>query len=201
MRYEWEPYLHFGSKKKLKKGETLYMQGERGYGFYYLQKGKMNIKIVSEGGKERIIDHLLDGFLLGEQGIAEEPYSTTAICVSDVELYHFSSNAFIELCEKHPEATGIFMKALISKVRMLAETMAIINRPYEQQMAQFLVRLSKKHETMKIPVTQISLAQYIGTSRITVYKIIQKWTSQNLVQQKGRHIEILDMDEMKALYH
>ncbi len=45
-------------------------------------------------------------------------------------------------------------------------------------MARFLVLLSKKYNNHSIPITQIALAQYIGTSRITVYKIMQKWSDE-----------------------
>lgn len=200
MRYLWKPYLSYGQRRLLPKQSILYTQGDNGSGFYYVEEGKMNIRLLSDEGKERIIDYLLDGFLMGEQGISKQPYSTTAISETDAILYYFSNDAFNNICQKHPEAKTIFMNSLIKKIRMLVETVTMINRPYEQQMAYFLIRLYKKHASLSIPITQISLAQYIGTSRITVYKILQKWSESGLITLENRMIHILDLQKMKALY-
>ncbi|VEF46771.1 Crp/Fnr family transcriptional regulator [Bacillus freudenreichii] len=199
LRYNWKPFLSYGHKKMKNKGETLYSQGEKGKGFYYLAEGEISIRLLSEEGKERIIDYLLEGFLFGEQGISNEPYSTTAVTDTDVSIYYFSSQDFIEICRNHPEAKDIFIGSIISKVRMLTDTYAILNKPYEKQMAHFLLQLCEKHDSKVVPITQIALAQYIGTSRITVYKVFQKWMKKSLVFQRNSTIEITDIEKMKAL--
>lgn len=199
MRYKWKPYLPYGNRKVKGKGETLYSQGQRGKGFYYLAKGKVSIRLLSEDGKERIIDYLLEGFLFGEQGVSSDPYSTTAVAETNVTFYHFSSDALLNICRESPEAKEIFISSLISKVRLLSDTNAILNKPYEQQMAHFLILLCEKHDSQAIPITQVALAQYIGTSRITIYKILQKWIKDNLIVQKNRVIEVTDLHKLKAL--
>ena len=199
MRYEWEPYLKYGHQKFLAKDEALYSQGEIGFGFYYLAEGKMNIQLFSEEGKIRIIDYSLDGFLIGEQGTFGQPYATTAVCDTNCHLYHFSVNAFKIICNKYPEAKHIFMTSLSKKIRMLAETVTMINEPYEKQMAHFLVQLHSKYNNPSVPITQISLAQYIGTSRITVYKIMQKWSEKRLISLGNQKIDILNLNGLKAI--
>ncbi len=199
MRYKWEPFVQYGQKRKRSKGEILYSQGEKGKGFYYLAEGKISFRLLSEDGKERIIDYLLEGFLFGEQGVSSDTYYITAVADTDVSLYYFSNESFIKISRAHPYAKEIFISSIISKMRMLTETYAILNKPYEQQMAHFLILLCEKHDSQTVPITQIDLAQYIGTSRITVYKIIQKWTKSKLIFQRNRMIEVIDPLGMKAL--
>ena len=117
------------------------------------------------------------------------------MCDTDAILYYFSIDTFKLICNEHPEAMSIFMKSLSYKIRLLAETVAMINKPYEKQMAHFLVQLYKKHENLSVPITQISLAHYIGTSRITVYKIIKKWSDIGIISMKNHRIDILDLKE------
>ena len=105
----------------------------------------------------------------------------------------------MKILRDHPDGKDVFISSIISKMRMLKETYAILNKPYEQQMAHFIMLLCEKHDSQTIPITQIDLAQYIGTSRITVYKIIQKWTKSNLIFQKNQMIEVIDPLGMKAL--
>lgn len=200
MRYEWDPYLIYSTKKNLAKGDVIFSQGETNSGFYYLAKGKVNIQLLSEDGKERIIDYLTEGFLLGEQGISGQPYLTTSVCDSDSVLYYFSTETFNHICLKHPEANRIFMYSLISKIRLLVDRIKMINKPHEQQMAHYFVQLHKKNNKSPFSITQISLAKYIGTSRVTVYKIMQKWIEDKLISRNGQTIHIVDLDKMKALY-
>lgn len=199
MRYEWEPYLQYGFIKRLAKEETLFSQGEKGSGFYYVSEGKISIRLLSEEGKERIIDYMLDGSLLGQQGIIGQPYSVSALCDTNTCLYYFSNEAFKTICNKYQRANGIFIKSLSIRIRMLAETVTMINMSYEKQMARFLVLLSQKYNTHSIPITQIALAQYIGTSRITVYKIMQKWSNQKLISIGNHKIDIINLHAMTAL--
>jgi CRP-like cAMP-binding protein len=199
-KYEWEPFIQYGQKRIRKKGEILYSQGEKGKGFYYLAEGKISFRLLSEDGEERIIDYLLEGFLFGEQGVSNDNYYITAMADTDVSLYYFSNESFVKILKAHPNAKEVFISSIISKMRMLKETYAIINKPYEQQMAHFLMLLCEKHGSRTVPITQIDLAQYIGTSRITVYKIIQKWKKSNLAIQKKGVIEVIDPLGMKAIF-
>ncbi|MFD1706247.1 Crp/Fnr family transcriptional regulator [Siminovitchia sediminis] len=199
IRYKWEPFVKYGHKRLRCKGDTIYSQGEKGEGFYYLSEGVICIRLFSEGGKERIIDYMLEGSIFGEQGVSNEPYTVTAIADTDVVIYYFPTESLKEICSRHPEAKEIFISSQISKLRMLTETYAILNKPFEQQMAHFLIQLCKKHNSQSLPISQIALAQYIGTTRITVYKIIQKWTKKNLVLQSKQKIEVIDIPGMKAL--
>ncbi|WP_042348008.1 Crp/Fnr family transcriptional regulator [Bacillus massiliigorillae] len=199
MANKWEAYLEYGHKKCLSSEENLFLQGEKGTGFYYLVEGKINLRLLSKEGKERIIDYVLDGSLLGEQGIFEQAYSTSAVCNANSVLYHFSNDTFKRICQEYPEARSIFLTSLSGKIRMLAKTVTMINTPYEKQMAYFLVQLHKKYNHSSIPITQISLAQYIGTSRITVYKIMKKWSDKSLILIGNQKIDILNLPEMEML--
>lgn len=93
----------------------------------------------------------------------------------------------------------MFIKSVSNQIKLLTETVAIMDKSYEKQMAHFLVQLYNKHNNLSVPITQVSLAQYMGTSRITVYKIIQKWSKDGIVSQGKNQIDILDLNKIKLL--
>ncbi|MEK4924531.1 Crp/Fnr family transcriptional regulator [Cytobacillus sp. FSL R5-0569] len=199
MNHEWDPYLKFGQKTVFFKGDTLFLQGEEGSGVYFLENGKMSILLLSEDGKERIVDYLLEKSFLGATGIYGQPYPTSAKCKTDVILYYYPTKIFNSICEKHPDAKKVFIKSVSNQIKLLTETVAIMDKSYEKQMAHFLVQLYNKHNNLSVPITQVSLAQYMGTSRITVYKIIQKWSKDGIVSQGKNQIDILDLNKIKLL--
>ncbi|RXT08032.1 Crp/Fnr family transcriptional regulator [Ammoniphilus sp. CFH 90114] len=199
LQFQWEPYIRFGEERRLKKNNILFRQGETGRGFYYLYDGMVNVKILSSKGTERIVDYIPSGFLLGEQGIQEVPYFSTVVLDVDSLLYYFSFEAFHRLCKEHPEAGEIFMNSLIYKVRLLAETVTLLNSPPEYQMAHFLFKLHQKLNRTDLPINQTALARYIGTSRITVYKILQQWLKDDMIEISNQTILLKDIKKIKYI--
>jgi CRP/FNR family transcriptional regulator, cyclic AMP receptor protein len=197
LRYSWRPYLKYGTKLEVKGNSVVYHQGAEGKGFFYLSNGGIKITILSQEGVERTVNYVPEGMLFGEHGARNEPYLTTAISNSPSEIYFFSDEALLMICKEYPEAACIFTNSLIYKFRILAEIIAFLNSPVEQQMAHFLLKLVSENGNFSID--QSSFARYIGTSRITVNKILNKWKNQEWIQISNRTIEILEINRLKEL--
>ncbi|GKV65257.1 MULTISPECIES: Crp/Fnr family transcriptional regulator [unclassified Sporosarcina] len=197
-KHSWENFIleGYGLKRKFEKNTTLFHQGEIGEGFYYLSKGEVKISLLSSQGNERDIDYVIPGRLLGEQGFYKNPYFTTAVTTAPSTLYFFSKDEFNQLCLDLPEAASIFMDSLIMKVRLLAEATTILNAPAEYRLAHFLYKLHRQKGETKIKISQITLARFIGTSRITVYKVINEWKEKRMIEHRQGYIFILDINKL-----
>ncbi|MEK5389949.1 Crp/Fnr family transcriptional regulator [Margalitia sp. FSL K6-0131] len=197
LRYTWEPYIKYGRKLELDKGSYLYNQQEEGKGFYYLDKGAIKISLLSHEGLERTINYVPEGMLFGEHGVNNEPYLTTACTITSSVIYYFSDQAFEEICNTFPEAITIFTDSLIFKFRTLAEIIAFMNSPVEQQMAHFLIKLVS--ENGSIPLNQTEFAKYIGASRISVNKTLSKWRKSGIIDFIDNKIFITDMKQLDGI--
>jgi CRP/FNR family cyclic AMP-dependent transcriptional regulator len=153
----------------------------------------------SDNGDERIIDYISPGELLGEQGIKGEAYFTTASVTKPSTLFYFSNEDFQKICMDHPSAADIIMNSIIRKVRLLAETVSIQNNSMEHQMAHFLYKLYLKNGKTDISIDQTSLANYIGTSRVTVYKIIKQWKAKDIIIMTNGKIQLIDVEKLKTI--
>ncbi|HJF30279.1 MAG TPA: Crp/Fnr family transcriptional regulator [Sporosarcina psychrophila] len=195
----WESIISegYGQKREFNKNTVLYRQGEIGKGFYYLSKGEVKISLLSYQGNERDIDYVTPGHLLGEQGIYRNPYFTTALITIPSILHFFSEEDFTKICLDITEAPSIFMDSLVLKVRLLAESTAILDAPAEYRLAHFLYRLYKRENELKIRISQVSLARFIGTSRITVYKVINQWRDERMIDYNKGHIHFLDISKLE----
>ncbi|WP_163103179.1 Crp/Fnr family transcriptional regulator [Peribacillus alkalitolerans] len=199
LRYKWKPFLNYGQMIEFEKNKIIYRQGETGKGIYYLCKGEVKITLLSDRGDERIINIVPPGMLFGEHGIHNEHYLTGAYTCRQSMIYHFSDEVLSMICKEHPEASMIFTNSLIYKFRILAEIISYLDCPVEQQMAYYLVKLYQ--ENGNVPMNQTSFAKYIGTSRLTVNKVIQKWKQEDYIDLNSRQIIIKDMNRMKAIAH
>jgi len=198
-KHIWENFISegYGQKREFNKNTVLYRQGEIGQGFYYLTKGEVKISLLSPQGNERDIDYVTPGYLLGEQGIYKNPYFTTAVITTPSTLHFFSEEDFTKLCLDITDAPSVFMDSLILKVRLLAEATAILNAPAEYRLAHFLYRLYTRKNELKIKINQVSLARFIGTSRITVYKIINQWKDERMIDYNKGYIHFLDIGKLE----
>jgi CRP/FNR family cyclic AMP-dependent transcriptional regulator len=199
LRYKWTPFLNYGKKLEMKKNTVVYRQGENGKGFYYLDQGGVKILLLSDHGHERIVDYVPTGTLLGEHGAHRGSYLTSAITTSPSILYYFSDEALSAVCRDHPDAAVLFTNSHIYKMRLLAEIIWLLDSPVEQQMAHYLLKLIHIHQNENVPIDQTSFAQYIGTSRITVNKIIQKWKQQGWIQCSNGVIRVMELAKIKEI--
>jgi CRP/FNR family transcriptional regulator, cyclic AMP receptor protein len=197
LRNAWSPYLQYGNKLVLEENSVVYRQGCEGKGFFFLSEGGIKITLLSKEGVERTVNYVPEGMLFGEHGSRKEAYLTSALTTCSTVVYQFSDEALEKVCENHPEAACIFTNSLIYKFRILAEIIAFLNSPVEQQMAHYLLKLINENGSFSID--QTSFALYIGTSRITVNKILNKWKTQKIIDLSNRTIEILDITRLKEL--
>jgi len=199
--FAWEPFISFGQALTLKKNAVLYHQGDIGSGFYYMKQGAAKIKLLSDQGGERTIDYVLSGELLGEQGIEKKPYFTTVVITAPSIVYFFSIEVYHQICGRYPAATEAMMNSVINKVRLLADTVALLSGSAEQQTAHVLYKLFQKHGSTAIPIDQTALAHYVGTSRITIYKIIKKWKQSGLIAMDHHKIYLNNMQVIEQLLY
>ncbi|WP_163182785.1 Crp/Fnr family transcriptional regulator [Neobacillus sedimentimangrovi] len=198
--YKWEPYLKYGQRFEVERNKVIYRQGEKGRGFFYLSMGEIKITLLSDKGDERIINVVPQGMLFGEHGIHQEPYLTSAAAGCPSVIYYFSDEAAATIYARHPEAAEIYTNSLIYKFRTIAEIISHIDCPVEQQMAHYLLKLFYENNG-SASMNQTSLAKYLGASRITINRIIQKWKQKNYITLKNRQILINDVEKIKAIAH
>jgi CRP/FNR family transcriptional regulator, cyclic AMP receptor protein len=194
LRYLWEPFLFYGQVFDVERNKVVYHQGEAGRGIFYLKKGEVKVTLLSDHGDERIINIVTSGMLFGEHGIHGEPYLTSGATTCASTIYFFSDDVIATICKENPHAAGIYTDSLIYKFRTLAEIIAHLDSPVEQQMAFYLLKLVQ--ENGNASMNQTAFAKYIGTSRITVNKIIQKWKQKDYIELNKREIIIKDFDKI-----
>ena len=196
--FNWSRYTDYADIKILKKDTVLFQQGDKANGFYYLQNGNVIISILREDGYERIIDFVFPGSLIGEQMINNTTSFTTAKLHADSILYFFSRGQFEELCLVHPEVSQEFGNSLIQKVRLLAKINSVLNAPIDVQLAFFLLNLHEKKGNETIEVNQITISNYIGKSRVAVWKVLKEWRNDEIIDINNQSFVIKDIEKLRG---
>lgn len=173
----------------VKKNTLIYEQGTTGNGFYLVMKGKVKISMNVFDGKERILEIISDGQVLGEQSMDQNAYFSTARVLEDAIIYHFEYDAFQALIKNDQMIRDLFYKSMITKLKILSDIIQLNSYSAEQQLAKSLLEIAHKYSSYEIPLNQQQLTKYTGLTRITIYKIIKEWRARHLLtNDKGKII-------------
>src|SRR5438874_639047 len=81
---EWVNIINKNKNQELnKKGQYLFREGDRVFGLFFIQSGK--VKVISTGlnAKEQIVRLASDGHVVGHRGFGSETYPIGAVALED----------------------------------------------------------------------------------------------------------------------
>ncbi len=180
---------------KYQKGETVFLQGDPADAVFYIQKGKVQILVLSKQGKEGVIAVLGAGEFFGEGCLAGQPlHIATATVTADSSIIKIEKQTMIGVLRDEPSLAQIFMSFLLSRnVQVEADLIDQLFNSSEKRLARILLLLSAigKEGTMEaIPkINQDVLAARVGTTRSRI----------NFFMNKFRKLGFIDYDESSTL--
>jgi diguanylate cyclase (GGDEF)-like protein len=103
--------------RRIKKGDPVFMEGERGEELFLHLAGELGAFVGQSDGSQRLLFSISAGDFFGEMSvIAHEPRSATIIAKEDADLMVLRSGDFYRILSEHP-LIGVKMLKTIGKVQ------------------------------------------------------------------------------------
>ncbi len=119
---EYQRVLAMSSSTVVKKGETLFRQGDDGDSMYILLSGEIDINVEGIG----TVHVMKAGEILGEIGLVKKvPRTASAVIKSDCVLLQLYSETLHEVVKKQPRIGYIIMRNV---ARILADRLSQSNK-------------------------------------------------------------------------
>ncbi|MPV37391.1 Crp/Fnr family transcriptional regulator [Georgenia subflava] len=194
------------SETTLRRGETLFNEGDPGDRLYILLDGKVKLGHTASDGRENLLAVLGPGELLGELTLFDPgPRSTTATAVAGTRMLQLEHGALMTFLESRPELAKHMLKALAQRLRRTNESLAdLVFSDVPGRVAKALLDLADRFgqttdEGVHVPhdLTQEELAQLVGASRETVNKSLAEFVSRGWIRLEGRAVLLLDVDRLR----
>lgn len=186
------------------KGETIFLEGDDGSGFYVVGDGQVKIYKVSTEGKEQILHIFGPGEPFGEVPVfTGQPFPANAEAIAKSRLLFFPRRAFVDLLSDNPSLALNMLAVLAMRLRRF--TVQIENLSLKEvpgRLAAYLIYLSDKHgrnDCVHLNISKGQLASLLGTIPETLSRIFAKMSAQNLIRVSGREIRLLDVAGLKDL--
>ncbi len=186
------------------KGQVVFRIDSVPYGLYYIKSGKVKVFKYGSDGKEQILTIAGAGRFLGYKDLlADRRFTSGAIVIEDAKLVFIPKNDFLEIFKSGNASdyfTGLLCKDLIeAEERMVS----MAYKPVRGRLAECLLKLGKTYQSHGIELTREDLANFVGTAKETVIRLLSEFRSESLIQIEGRSIEILNekgLDRVHSIY-
>ena len=194
------------SQTTLRRGETLFNEGDPGDRFYVLLSGKIKLGHASADGRENLLAVLGPGELVGELTLFDPgPRSTTATAVAPTDLLTLEHAQLMTFIETHPQLAKDMLRALAQRLRRTNTALAdLVFSDVPGRVAKALLDLADRfgsttEDGVPVPhdLTQEELAQLVGASRETVNKSLAEFVSRGWIRLEGRAVTLLDVDRLR----
>lgn len=169
-------------RKKMKKGETVFMQGDSADEMFLIKGGRIKLTKVLENGTELMLDLRKAGDFVGENMFSEEgEYPVSAVCLEDTLTCGFTRSQFEDLVLKHPAVGLQVIKTLSERISWLTTrvgNLAVTN--IEDRLYRVLSNVAKEHGAkgpkgvvIQFPLTHEDLSFLTGAHRVTVTRAMK----------------------------
>lgn len=189
------------SKSKLKKGAYLFHCEDISDTVYLIKEGAVKLVQYTEEGKEIILDVVGRGEVLGETALFNKQKNLCdAVALEKLSVCSFSLEQFEELIKERPNLSlGIISRLgekLYSTMQQLGDA---ANHSAESKLLALFFRLAKEYgeettigQLIKLNIPQEDIANMIGTSRVTVSRLINQFIDRDFLSREGKYYLIKD---------
>lgn len=194
--------------RKLKKGVLIFREGNWPKGVYFIEKGKVKIYQTNSEGKEQILFIYSKGESFGYRPLLSgEPNPVSAKTLEDSVLEFIPGNAFIKALNRSSVLPNKLLRALSREYTVWAnQVSSFAQRGVRERVALCLLILSEqyKKETrtdvpVEIPISRDDLANYVGSTKETVVRMLRHFKNEKIILTKGRKIIILKPKELEKV--
>lgn len=198
--------LSVGKKVSVKKGIYLFHEGDISNYIYLVISGKVRLNKATPDGRELTMHFKRENELVGEMGLFNDmSISVGAEVVEDSILIKFKKTELENVYLKNGEIAVTFMKWFTKNTQVMQTKFRDLIM-YDKKGACYstLIRFSnsygvKTNEGILIntQLTNQEIANYIGTTRESVNRMLNKLKKENIINIEKKYISIKNIEYLK----
>lgn len=188
-------------EQRLAKGEVLFEQGDAGESLYAVVEGALEVSVLSEDGRKLALDMLTEGALFGEIALFDPgPRTATVTALRATTVLRISNRDVISAIRTHPDLAADLMQLAGQRMRWMdTQISEQAFLPLSVRLARKVLHLLKGHEADRLPLSQASLADFVGVSREAVSKTLAEWKREAIVEVSRGGIRVTDRGALESL--
>ena len=174
------------------KKQAIFTQGDRADAVFYIQKGKVQLSVVSKTGKEAVIGILGEENFFGEGALAGQSVRMgSAVAMTDCQLLRIDKKAMMEAVHREHAFSDMFVAHLLARnIRYEEDLVDQLFNSSEKRLARILLMLAHfgkegVPETVIPKISQETLAEMVGTTRSRVSFFMNRFRKLGFIHYAG----------------
>ena len=194
-------------RRKIKRGATLFSNGEKFTSLYAIRTGFFKTCIATEDGRDQVTGFQMAGGVIGLDGIVNDHHTCDAVALEDAEVCVMPFDR-IEEISREVNALQHHVHKIMSReiVREHGVMLLLGSMRAEERLAAFLLNLVQRlhargfsqHELI-LRMTREEIGSYLGLKLETVSRTFSKFVEDGIVEVKQRHVHILEPEALKRI--
>lgn len=196
-----------GSRRKVKRGELLFHNGEKFTHLYAIRTGFFKTCITSEDGRDQVTGFQMAGEIIGMDGIVNDYHTCDAVALEDAEICGMPF-AEIETLSREVNALQRHVHKIMSReiVREHGVMLLLGSMRAEERLAAFLLNLAQRlhsrgfsQSELILRMTREEIGSYLGLKLETISRTFSKFVDEGIVAVKQRHVHILNIQALQDI--
>ena len=198
------------SEVTLKRGDTLFHEGDDGDRFYIVTEGKVKLSHTSDDGRENLLAVLGPGEVIGELSLFDlGKRSSTVVAIAPTRLLALAHTDMRRYLVEHTGLALSMLRELAVRLRHTNEQLAdLVFSDVPGRVAKALLDLANRFgertpECIYVAhdLTQEELAHLVGASRETVNKSLADFVSRGWIRLEGCAVLLIEVPRLQRRAH
>lgn len=196
-------------RKKIRSGKLIYREGAFAKGVYIIRRGKVKIFQTNKDGKEQIMYIYTRGEIMGYRPlVCDSAHPVSAAALEDCGYDFIPGSHFLKVLDANPVLAKELLKSLGQEFTVWVNFISVFaQQSVRERIALALLLLQEKYSVNGKPVdinlSREDFANYVGTVKETLVRVLQDFKKRGIVTSQGRRIRILNhqmLEEIANLY-
>ncbi len=192
----------------LPRHSQIFAPGSPNQSLYFIEHGSIRVTRPSPDGKAFVILSLLGpGDLLGDIDYTEDSHDCAAETLEESRIYQLNRRDFDSLLKENPGFALCLIQMLSGRLKQAQSRIEdLVFRQVPSRVAKLFMNLADNHGkvtpqgiVLDLPLTHQEIADIVGSSRVTVTQVLNRFRSMNWVAIKSKRVTISDIVALEDL--
>jgi len=195
------------ARRKIKRGTTLFRNGERFTSLYAVRTGFFKTRVASEDGRDQVTGFQMAGEIIGLDGIVNDHHTCDAVALEDAEVCVMPFDRIEELSREVNSLQRHVHKIMSREIVREHGVMLLLgSMRAEERLATFLLNLVQRlhargfsQSELILRMTREEIGSFLGLKLETVSRTFSKFVDEEIVDVKQRYVRIINTDGLKDI--
>ncbi len=205
---EWLPAIDANRKiYQFKKGEQLFKEGDEVKGMFFIHSGLVKVHKRWDDEKEMILRFANEGAIVGHRGLGGDTvYPVSGTALANTEVCFVDMEFFTATLKVNPDYMYALLMFFAGELKESEKRMRnLAHMSTKGRIAYALISLEQKFGAdadgfLKIVLSRQDLASYTGTTYETLFKMMNEFVAENILQFAEKKIKIVNSKKLSLIF-